>query len=357
MKTIAYYISDYGYGHATRSIAIIRKLIEMDPKVKIMICHSFAMKFIKESLSTNRISFRTLKTDVGYILKEESIQPDKDKLNSEFIQFTQNWEEKIEIEKTFLQNNKIDLVISDISPLPFEAAKSLGIPSIGLSNFTWYTAYQGLIEEQSLSVYKQAYQKMTYFFSLAGSNESWGKDEKPFYFFSRVREEKEVQRIRKLVDPMGNKSVLFVGLGMKIDNEMIEHFSFWDSKDCVFITSSNMDIRKDNVYSIPKDYLESQNYIAASDLVISKAGWGMASEAVTANIPLLLINRKTMNEDQNTIHYLKERNLCETVEWDDLRTLQFNNESIIQMKKNRDSVFNSDNTETIATEILKLLID
>lgn len=356
MKTIAYYISDYGYGHATRSIAIIRKILEMDQKVNIIICHSFAMNFIKESLPTNKISFRTLKTDVGYILKEDSFQPDKDKLNSEFIQFTRDWEEKIEIEKAFLQNNKIDLVISDISPLAFEAANSLGIPTIGLSNFTWYTAYQGIIEEQSLSVFKHAYQKMTYFFSLAGCNESWGKGDKPFHFFSREIEEKEVKRIRKQADPASNKTVIFVGLGMKIDKEMIEHFSFWNSPDCVFITSSNINIRKDNVYSIPKDYLESQNYIAASDLVISKAGWGMASEAVTTNVPLLLINRKTMNEDQNTIHYLKERSLCETIEWEELRTFLIDKNSIKNMKKNIMSIKN-DTVGTIANEILKNLND
>lgn len=50
MKTIAYYISDYGFGHASRSIAVIRKLLN-HPEVEIMICHSFALSFIKESLT------------------------------------------------------------------------------------------------------------------------------------------------------------------------------------------------------------------------------------------------------------------------------------------------------------------
>jgi uncharacterized protein (TIGR00661 family) len=356
MKTIAYYISDYGYGHATRSIAIIRKLLEREQNVKIIICHSFALKFIQVSLSSNRISFRSINTDIGYVLKKDTIQPDTEQLNIEFVKFIQDWVEKIEQEKLFLQKNEVNLVISDISPLGFEGADSLGIPSIGLSNFTWYTAYQGLIEEQSLAVFKQAYDKMTKFYSLAGSREKWEKDELSFPFFSRYIEEKEVQRIRKIVNPDGNKSVIFVGLGMNIENELIEQFSFWDSPDCIFITSSNMEVDKDNVYSIPKDYLETQNYIAASDLVISKAGWGIASEAVAANVPLLLINRKSMNEDQNTIHYLKEINSCETIEWEELRSVQFDIDLIKRNKKNVKSI-NSDTTEEIATEILKLLND
>jgi hypothetical protein len=47
----------------------------------------------------------------------------------------------------FLRRNRVDLVLSEISPLPFEAAECLGIPSVEIPNFTWFTAYQGLMEK------------------------------------------------------------------------------------------------------------------------------------------------------------------------------------------------------------------
>lgn len=50
MKTICYYISDYGYRHAARSVAIIRDLIAQSEKVKVVVCHSYALDFIKDSL-------------------------------------------------------------------------------------------------------------------------------------------------------------------------------------------------------------------------------------------------------------------------------------------------------------------
>ncbi|WP_335699289.1 hypothetical protein [Neobacillus drentensis] len=62
MTTIAYYISDYGYGHASRSIAIIRKLLE-ESEVKIIVCHSFALSFIKASLNSDSVSYRNIKTN------------------------------------------------------------------------------------------------------------------------------------------------------------------------------------------------------------------------------------------------------------------------------------------------------
>lgn len=129
MKTIAYYISDYGYGNASRSIAVIRKLLNYS-EVEIKICHSFALSFIKESLHADRVSYRKIKTDIGYFLKRDSIFPDKEKLLEEYKKFVADWDFILEQEKVFLLTEKIDLVVYDISPVPFETADQLGIPSV-----------------------------------------------------------------------------------------------------------------------------------------------------------------------------------------------------------------------------------
>ncbi|WP_074432813.1 glycosyltransferase [Neobacillus jeddahensis] len=297
MKTISYYISDYGYGHAARSIAVIRELLNV-PEVNIIICHSFALPFIQESLVSERVRFRNIKTDLGYFLEKDSIHPDKARLLAEYQAFVGNWEERIQEESDFFRLNQVDLVVSDISPLPFEAAESLGIPSVGVSNFTWYTAYHELIDDHELQTFRQAYQQMTYFFSLAGSREIWQVPTKQYGFFSRDIDAEEVQRIRKMADPKGNKKVIFLGLGMKIDVDTLNQLPIWQSPDCVFLVSSNVHVDRSNVFQIPEDYIESQHYLAAADLVISKAGWGMIGEAINANVPLLILDRPSMKEDQ-----------------------------------------------------------
>jgi predicted glycosyltransferase len=47
MKKIAYYISDYGFGHATRSSGIIKDLLQEIVDVEITVCNSFAMPFLQ----------------------------------------------------------------------------------------------------------------------------------------------------------------------------------------------------------------------------------------------------------------------------------------------------------------------
>jgi hypothetical protein len=354
LKTIAYYISDYGYGHASRSIAIIRKLL-VDPNVNIIVCHSFALGFTKESLYSNRVNYRNVKTDVGYILEKDSIYPDKARLLVEYKNFISNWDNFIQLEREFLQDNHVHLVVSDISPLPFEAAERLDIPSVGISNFTWYTAYQDLIDDKELKTFKEAYQKMTYFFSLAGSNERSYMPTNDYGFFSRVIDFKEVQRIRGMVNPNDHMKIVFLGLGMKIDVDSLNYLPIWDSPNCVFIVSSNVNVKKSNVFQIPTDYLESQNFIAASNLVISKAGWGMIGEALTANVPLLILNRPSMKEDQNTINYLKQHHLCETIEWEDFNSYQVNFSN--KLKETMTGPFSNHQNQSakIATDLLAII--
>lgn len=350
MKKMAFYISDYGFGHAARSISIIRELLNLRSNIHFVICTSFATTFLKQSLPSPNVSFRSTQTDVGYFLNEQSIKPDIEKIVQEYNVFVENWKEKVEGEKKFLLEEKIDFVISDISPLPFEAASELGILSVGISNFTWYTAYKGIIEEERLDIFKTAYEKMNYFFQLAGYKErDWLANKRYYSFYARKVNSMEVERIKKLVNPDGSKVVIFFGLGMKVNNLDVQSLPLWNSANCVFIVSSNVKIHKENVFSIPFEDTESQNYIAASDLVISKAGWGTISEAVVNGIPLLILNRKELKEDQNTISYIREHQLGEVIEWEEFLTYQIND-----ISKNAGNDYENE-VDRIAGDLISLM--
>jgi len=360
MKTIAYYISDYGFGHASRSVALIRRLLEMERDIKIIISHSFALRFLWDSFKgENRVAFRPLETDIGYILRKDSTEPDIKTLNAEYSKYMRKWESLIAQETHFLQVTKVDLVISDICAFPFAAAHALNIPSIGISNFTWHIVYQGLIPDCLLGPLKEAYEKMSYFFALAGNNEpDWGrKGNYSFGFFTRTVDKNEVNRIRELVNPTGEKTVVFFGLGMKSSVTSLIGLPLWDSPNCVFLISSNVPVRRPNVFPIPRDYTESQNYIAAADLVISKPGWGTLSEAVCAHRPLLLLDRPAMKEDQHTISFLTKNRLCRTITWSGIKQLVIDG-TLIKGMRNHDSPDNpflSNQTDIITKEVLRIL--
>ena len=74
MKKIIYYITDHGKGHATRSIAIIRELINQN--IEVVIRNSNSLELLKRSLPT--VPIIAGKTDVGTVSQNNGIFIDEE---------------------------------------------------------------------------------------------------------------------------------------------------------------------------------------------------------------------------------------------------------------------------------------
>ncbi|CAM3456043.1 hypothetical protein PALU110988_23770 [Paenibacillus lupini] len=324
MQTIAYYISDYGYGHATRSIAVIRTLLrQASSSYRIIVCSSDnVLSFLRTSLHEHHgvIVYRSCISDVGYVLKVGTIEPDLPAFRTKYNEYMMALSLEVAREVDFLRTNEVDLVISDISPIAFVAANKAEVTSVGLSNFTWYTAYQEMIERSALLPLYKAYSMMDYFICLEGADEpEWGRrGSLQVGFFSREIDQREVIRIQQTINPGNRKRIVYFGIGMSINVQDLAEMKLWKNKDYLFIVSSNMKVTHENVISIPASYTESQNYVAASDFVISKPGWSTVGEAVVLQKPLILLHRSSMREDENTIRVLQSIHPYQMAEWEQL---------------------------------------
>lgn len=326
MITICYYISDYGYGHAARSIAVIRRLAKQSQtRLRLIVCSSRSLGFIKESLKDCReaeIEYRSAASDLGYCLKAGSIEPDLELLKLQYTKYIAAFPEEVDRECIFLRQNKVSLVISDISPFPLLAANLVNVRTVGLSNFTWFTAYKQMLNEPLLEPLYEAYSQMDYFIALPGSGNEppWGRlggirtD-----FFCRRSDDKELDRLRKEIQPDRSGMIVFFALGMSITVDDLSELSLWEDESCRFIVSSNMAVDRANVIRIPEGYTESQHYVAISDMVITKPGWGTVSEAVMLNKPLILLDRSLFAEDRNTIEALNGRHPYRLMGWGQLK--------------------------------------
>ncbi|WP_322907581.1 hypothetical protein [Paenibacillus campi] len=330
LTVIAYYVSDYGYGHAARSIAVIRKLLADSPvPLHLVINCGKALGFLYESLQPfqggHQLEFRTIRSDTGYVLQPNSIAADVEGLQKQYRHDMSLFDEQVTRECDFLQRCRVQLVITDISPVPIVAAARAGIESLGISNFTWYTAYRDMLEPDELNVLRAAYAQMDHFIGLAGCAEpAWGcKDRIQTGFFCRQPDEQEVKRIRRKLASDG-RQIVFFALGMSIEVEQLESLPIWDSENVSFIVSSNMTIERDHIYRIPPDYSESQNYVAAADLVITKPGWGTIGEAIVLNKPLLLLNRSQFYEDRHTLDAIPAHHPVQLLSWEQISQLELN---------------------------------
>lgn len=333
--TVCYYISDYGYGHATRSIAIIRTILERyhDLPIRMIVNCGKALPFLYDSLHASilplegkghQIEFRSTFSDTGYVLQHDSIAADIQGLRQQYNLDMALFEERVSQEQQFLTEVEAQLIISDISPIPIVAAQRAGVESLGISNFTWYTAYQDMLEKSDLNQLRAAYAQMDHFISLAGCAEpQWGRKCRiDTEFFCRIPDLQEVERIREQFNPGGDQKIVFFGLGRSIQVDNWSTMDLWDSENCVFIVSSNMDIDHPNVIQIPDQYTESQNYVAAADLVITKPGWGTVCEAVELNKPLILLNRSHFYEDRHTIAAVPTDHPMYLMSWEEIQQMK-----------------------------------
>ena len=88
-----------------------------------------------------------------------------------------------------------------------------------------------------------------------------------------------------------NDFVVFVSLGMKlqIDFTIIEKNMKKSTEKPVKFFTSHINNPPENIFSIPSEETEGQNWIGNSDIFIGKPGWGSISECVMNGVKMLLV--------------------------------------------------------------------
>jgi hypothetical protein len=139
---ILFAITGHGYGHATRSLAIAKELLAARPGVDILFSTTVPVDFLARA---RRWSSPEGDIDPGYRMQgyepgtaeSNCFQVDVEATKRLYRTFEAERERRIEEETSFLASGGYRGVISDIAAVPIAAAARAGIPSVAVSNFTW----------------------------------------------------------------------------------------------------------------------------------------------------------------------------------------------------------------------------
>ncbi|MCU7198003.1 sugar 3,4-ketoisomerase [Turicibacter sanguinis] len=82
-----------------------------------------------------------------------------------------------------------------------------------------------------------------------------------------------------------------------------------------FIVTEGIQLNGDNVLYLPKEVENTQDYIKAFEMVITKAGFGTVAETMLAKKKCAVIGRETVAEDRATVDHLVKRGLAIQVEY------------------------------------------
>jgi len=326
LKKLLYYITDHGLGHTTRSVAIIRELLKIDIEV---IIRNSNIDYLHKSLPT----VKTISglTDVGPTIKQNGISIDHNKTLENITKWITSLPSVADNEYKLIEKKKPDLIISDISAMPFLAAHKASIPSIAISNFSWNEVLTPNFGNQMTKL-TEAYELANFAIQLPfGTRMNSFKNKRQVGLVcKKPTESKKI--IRRKLGLKESDVCLFVTLGKYFKIKVTAQAN-------VKVISTGAKIDFCNVKYI-EPWIEGQNLIAASDLVICKCGYGMISECLTNGVPFLYVSDDTHLEQKAISDKLVSMGLCNRIfenELNDFTLSNYYNSKIGYRKINNDS--------------------
>jgi hypothetical protein len=326
MKTICHYISDYGFGHASRSIAIIRELVASREDIRVIAKTSGPFTFTQQSLVHPRIIVIECKNDPEISLYENSHAVDRDRTKKKFLSWMRTWDDYIFRECAFCKENHVDLILSDITPQAFLIAEILGIPGIAISNFSWDIIFRHLFPDlDETEQLANAYQKASFACILPFDiGMEVFPHREPVGLISR-RKTVSREKMRRNTGVSDTEILLYLdrsSINVLLSNKMQDTSdpsnslgsvlrSYTDLKSKSFRGTGSFSGESGrirfllpsgysfpNELSIPLTETESQNWLGMCDSIITKCGYSTVSEAVSAEIPLFVWKREGFIEDE-----------------------------------------------------------
>ena len=327
MKRICFFLSDHGFGHIARNIPIIVSVVRNYDTFVYVVCGErhieFAMQNLEMMLTSEqykRIEFRSDHTDVGLICKEGTLDVDVKALTKATIAFLSALPQKAEQYSEWLTKNKIDAALCDMPIWSIEACELAGIPLLYVGNFTWTELYEEFLPENIWQTYASYYGKIkhTMLYTLHNNKmlEFLKSSEKTkTSVTARSFNENAVAEIRA----KHNRPIVFVALGMSAQFKEPVYVS---SVPYDFYTTEGVPLVGENVEVIPYTTINTHDFVATADYVITKAGWGTVSECLLTKKPMALFARDSVLEDRTTIRLLEEKHLAVSVTQDDLHDIE-----------------------------------
>lgn len=337
-----FYCSDHGFGHAARCVPIVAQLLRLtadsDERVYV-VCgqrqRDFVMDNLRELLggmsevagfpevsgasgmsqALERVVYRAEHTDVGLVLKPGTLDVDVPALTAACESYLAALPERAEREAEWLRAHDVTAALCDMPLWSIRACELASVPLLYAGNFTWAELYREWLSESIWRAYADEYARIRHGMLYALHNQEMlellaNADLRETGVVARPFHSDVVERFRA-----GRRPIVFAAPGMSA--RFSEPVDVGDVNAC-FYTTRGVPMIGGNVTVISPDAVNAQDYVAAADYVITKAGWGTVCECLLASKPMALFARDNVLEDRTTIDKLTEQGLALKIAREDL---------------------------------------
>lgn len=300
---LACFISPHGYGHATRTIALLQAIQTYIPGLT---AHLFTVAppqlFENSNLS---LILHPVVTDVGLIQSDafNTDQPQTIAKLSELLPFRQSL-----IDQCVHLCRSCQMILCDISCLGIAVGRAAGIPSVLIENFTWDWIYEKLDPPEDdmrrfAEIFSSYYRHADYRIQTdplcnpLSCNLRCGPMAR-MQILSR-------DEIREQLGTGGRKIVLITMGGIPLDLPFIEKLHRFDEYLFLIAGQSAQQTLSPNVRLLSSNTsLHHPDLIHGSDLVICKGGYSTIAECLQTKTPICCVSRNNFAESAVLDHYV-----------------------------------------------------
>jgi hypothetical protein len=310
MVTIVFYTSGHGLGHASRDIEVIQALLALRPDARVVV-RTGAQPWLF-ALNVPQVELQSCEVDTG-VVQIDSLRLDEEETTREALRFYSELDRRVAEEARTLGGLGADLVVGDIPPLAFAAADCAGVSSVALGNFTWdwiYSAYPAFNRSAPdvISTIRRAYSYATLALRLPlhGGFEPMVNIVRDVPLIAR-RSFRDRHEIRRALGCPPDRPVVLLSFGAYGVDFPMETVS---RSTRVTVISA---VRE------PPPGFRYPDLVAASDVVISKPGYGIISECVANGAALLYTSRGHFVEYDLLVAEMPHFLRCRYISQEDLR--------------------------------------
>jgi L-arabinokinase len=292
---LAAYVSGHGFGHATRVGEVLRVVRERAPELPLAVVSSAPEALFRAAVH-GPLTFRAIACDTG-LAQHGALAIDEAGTLQAWRAFSRGQASRIAGEAAWLIQAGARLVLGDIPPLAFEAAEAAGVRSVGLGNFSWDWVYRHLARRQrglheAADSAAASYAKADLLLQLpfAGDLSAFPVRERLPLVARRPRLARDAVRER-----LGMEGTIvlwsFGGLGLDgFDPRVLARLA-----PRQVVVSDPGDL-PENVRCVPNRDLEQHDLrysdlLSAADVVGTKPGYGIVSDAIGAGVRMVYTDR------------------------------------------------------------------
>ncbi|MEJ2084878.1 MAG: hypothetical protein P8Y44_04270 [Acidobacteriota bacterium] len=298
-KRIAVFVSPHGFGHAARASAILRSLSESTICSEIHLYTTVPRWFFRLP-GAPPIVYHHILTDIGMVQRtpfEEDLEATLKALG-DFLPFNDALLHDL-VEQMI--SSKIDVIVTDISPLAIVVADRSGRRCILIENFTWDWIYQGYAAQWPelvpyIDTFSALYSKVDlriqtqpYCLGVPGSLVVPPISRRPSQRISEIR--------RQLDLPEGRPLVVVTLGGSHQQQDFIDRLEAAEDLCFVVPGAAKRTLCRKNIRLLPfESRLCHPSLMCAADVVVGKLGYSTLAEVYRSRTPFAFIPRPEFPE-------------------------------------------------------------